>query len=602
MKRNYQPLFWGTLLLITLHFIFYACGITRGRGELSDVDCYTRLNHVLYLHETGRWYDTTVPRSNAPYGETIHWTRPLDILLISGAWLFTPFYPNFKEALFWWGWLIGPLLNAIALVFVLWTAQPILGRQGFSLIGFIFIAQPGILGFYTVGSPDHHGLLLTVFILSMGFTLRLLLNPFRAGLCYAAGAVSCLSVWISVESFVPLLMNMAALGLAWVLSDKDFARKNLYFSLGLFVAACISMLLTRPWYDFAKEEYDCLSIVHLRLFGCIVLFWLVVERLNRHSNILHRFTSRILIASTGIVGFIIAIWYVSPKFFGGPFVDVDPRVFPIWIDRIHNHQSLISRNGFNVGTLVMLLGPTILAVPFVLYLLREKQHGTYQPWMYIFVGLLIFIPTALYQARWAPYAEAVLVFPMAELLDRLLERLEPLIKDRPRLLARTFIVLIYCTGFLILGALLTPYGKAADEKNKAYYVSLSPICEYLENRWPHQTRRIVAFYFFGPEILYRTHHEVMATPDHRNWQGVLDTYTIFTSAHDEEAHQLIQRRKINLILLCPAANEEAFFFPSAKQETTFYRRLCQGEIPTWVRAVTLPPDLSNSFRLFEVVD
>jgi hypothetical protein len=602
MKRYYLPLFWGTLLLITLHFIFYACGITRGRGELSDVDCYTRLNHVLYLHETGRWYDTTVPRSNLPYGETIHWTRPLDILLISGAWLFTPFYPNFKEALFWWGWLIGPLLNVIALVFVLWAARPILSRQGFSLIGFLFALQPGMLSFYTVGSPDHHGLLLTVFILSMGFTLRLLLNPFRPGLCYAAGAISCLSVWISVESFLPLFMNMAALGLAWVAMDKDFARKNLHFSLGLLIAACVALLLTRPWYDFAREEYDCLSIVHVRIFGFIILFWLALVTLNRYPGIFHRFTHRIITASMGIVSLTIAIWYSSPKFFGGPFVDVDPRVFPIWLNKIYNFQPLISRNGFNVGTLVMLLGPVIPVVPFVLYLLWKKRREDYQQWMYILIGLLIFIPISLYQARWTPYAAAILLFPLAELLDRVLRWQEPFLKGLLRPLARTIVVIIFCTGFLLLGAFLSPYGKATDEKNHAHYVSLSRICEYLNNRWQHQTRRIVVFYFFGPEILYRTHHEVIATPDHRNWQGVLDTYTIFTSARDEDVHQLIQKRKIDLILLCPESNEEAFFLPLPNQETTFYRKLCEGRIPAWIRPLTLPPGLSQSFRLFEVVD
>ena len=601
MKRNYQPLFWGILLLLTLHFIFYACGLTRGRGQLSDVDGYDRLNHVLHFKETGSWYDTTVPRSNAPYGATSQWTRPLDLLLISGAWLLTPFFSNFIEALFWWGWLIGPLLNVIALVFVLWAAQPILGRQGFSLIGFLFVLQPAMLSFYTVGSPDHHGLLLTVFILSMGFTLRLLIQPFRKDLCYAAGAINCLSVWISVESFLPLLMNMAALGLAWVAMEKDFARKNLHFSLGLLIAACVALLLTRPWYDFAKEEYDCLSIVHVRILGLIVLFWLAVVMLNRYRDIFHRFTHRIITALTGIIFLATAIWYLSPKFFGGPFVDVDPRLFSIWMNKIYHHQPLISRNGFSVSILTILFGPAIPVIPFVLYLLWKKRGENYQQWMYILIGLLIFIPISLYQARWTPYAVAILLFPLAELLDRVLTWQEPFLKGLLRPLARTIVVMIFCTGFFILGTLLSQFDKSNDKKEQAHYVSLSRICEYLNNRWQHQTRRIVAFYFFGPEILYRTHHEVIATPSHRNEQGVLDTYTILTSARDEDAHQLIQKRKIDLILLCPEANEEAFFLPSAKQETTFYRKLCEGRIPAWVRPVPLPLGLSKSFKLFEVV-
>ena len=68
-------------------------------GELADTDCYTRLNRVVQLHETGKWYDPNSPRSNAPFGENLHWTRPLDVLLLTGAWLATPL-ADFKTACF----------------------------------------------------------------------------------------------------------------------------------------------------------------------------------------------------------------------------------------------------------------------------------------------------------------------------------------------------------------------------------------------------------------------------------------------------------------------------------------------------------------------
>ncbi len=46
-----------------------------------------RLVRVEELHRTGAWYDSVVQRSNAPYGDELHWTRSLDIILYIPAWI-----------------------------------------------------------------------------------------------------------------------------------------------------------------------------------------------------------------------------------------------------------------------------------------------------------------------------------------------------------------------------------------------------------------------------------------------------------------------------------------------------------------------------------
>jgi hypothetical protein len=42
------------------------------KGEFADSDCYTHLNRVVQLHDTGKWYDSVLARSNAPFGENLH--------------------------------------------------------------------------------------------------------------------------------------------------------------------------------------------------------------------------------------------------------------------------------------------------------------------------------------------------------------------------------------------------------------------------------------------------------------------------------------------------------------------------------------------------
>jgi hypothetical protein len=132
-------------------------------------------------------------------------------------------------------------------------------------------------------------------------------------------------------------------------------------------------------------------------------------------------------------------------------------------------------------------------------------------------------------------------------------------------------------------------------------VSLTNICRYLneDEKWRGRNMRILADIDSGPEILYRTGCEVIGTPYHRNWRGILDTYDIMTAGTDETARELIEQRRVELILLC--LNSPKFGNCSKPAgESKFYQRLWRNECPNWIKAVELPNGLSASFKLFEV--
>ena len=134
-------------------------------------------------------------------------------------------------------------------------------------------------------------------------------------------------------------------------------------------------------------------------------------------------------------------------------------------------------------------------------------------------------------------------------------------------------------------------------------VSLVLICEYLAEaeKWREQNYRIFTHVDFGAEILYRTQHEVIGIPYHRNGPGILDTYDIMTADTDEKALEIIQKRGIDLILLRPKSTE-SIFYSKPELASTFYQRLRDNIIPNWLREVELPSDLSSSFLLFETIE
>ena len=189
-------------------------------GELLGTDGYMRLVRVAGLHETGAWYDVTVARSNAPDGEVLHWTRPLDILLLAGAWVLTP-VTGFRDALFFAGAVVSPLLWAFTGAAFVWAGEPFFGRSGRYLAMVAFLVQPAIMDYSLAGRADHHMLLLLIFVVSFGLTARMLLTPFHAGLALAAGAVVGLGLWVSFEFLLALLAAFAAMTLAWSMDSSD---------------------------------------------------------------------------------------------------------------------------------------------------------------------------------------------------------------------------------------------------------------------------------------------------------------------------------------------------------------------------------------------
>jgi hypothetical protein len=172
-----------------------------------------------------------------------------------------------------------------------------------------------------------------------------------------------------------------------------------------------------------------------------------------------------------------------------------------------------------------------------------------------------------------------------------------------RALRKSVVILAFCAGFLFLGLLAQTILKRDRAASSQQKTSIVQLCDYLNEEGNRRERnlRILTHIDFGPEILYRTQHEVIGTPYHRNGPGIVDTYDIMTADIDEKALELIQKRKIGLILLGPKSNESAAYSESEKI-STFHQRLRQDMIPRWLDKVELPSNLSSSFLLFEITE
>jgi hypothetical protein len=607
LPRTISPLWFAFGLLILVQVLFMMRGDSPiPNHALWGTDGYMRLVRVEALATTGDWFNGTIEQANTPYGDTLHWTRPMDLLLLAGA---APLIPvlGLKEALYWWGVVVSPLLHWLTLFTLFWAARPLFPRAGLVYLGVVSLTQPALLSYFSAARPDHHGLIALLFVLMLGYGLRLAqnLDTTDTKTALLGGMVGGLGLWVSVEFLLPLALLLAALGLGWLKLRSHYARAGSLFTIGVVAVTLLALVVERPPGNWFDVEYDRISIVHLAVFGAILAFWRVVQNMDGWV-LTEKPEHRLSIGLFGTLFVLTAIYALYPAFFAGPYAAVDARVVELWFKNTAEVRSLINSDNplKSLREFLFLLGPILLAGPWLVHLIRH-DHDRHRMWSLVALCLIVFVPLSLYQARWATYAELMLILPYTALLLALLGRLD---RDADavdqatraaRAAARGAIVAGMATLFLLLTVVVYKFEDHGDKKSAN--CKMSVMSKYLatEPALNQKSRRIMTLVFYGPEIIYRSQHSAVATPYQRNTKGILDTIDFFAATDLATARHIAQKRGIDTVMLCLKAKEQSWYKSAETGPDTVFERLKGGNPPGWLRPLPLPDELGN-FRLYAV--
>jgi hypothetical protein len=113
--------------------------------------------------------------------------------------------------------------------------------------------------------------------------------------------------------------------------------------------------------------------------------------------------------------------------------------------------------------------------------------------------------------------------------------------------------------------------------------------------------RVMSYMTLAPAILYRSRHEVIATPYHRNASAGLDTHAVFSARGAVDAKAIVDRRGVSHVLICVDDSETRIYLPNEAGVPALIDYLAIDMPPDWLRPLTLPGDLAASYRLYEVV-
>jgi hypothetical protein len=594
-------------------------------GILVDPDGYMRLNRVLWLHDSGAWFDSRFWRINPPEGHVQHWTRPLDAVLLLGAWMFEPLL-GFRAGLHLWGILVSPVCLALTVVALAWAIAPVLDRDSRMFACLAFLMQPTIMAYSSVGRPDHHSLLLLLFVVLLGLTFRLLNDPFDHRSAKLAGATAALSLWISLESLTFVGCSLAVLGLYWLLGDGSLGHKNRSYLSSLTIYLGLALLIERGPQDLFAIENDRLSVLHVVPFLLITAFWALAVRVEQPDDRWHYRVARLAIysrrpfarpepprprwlgivsrgvlAGCAVAGIGLAMVTLLPELRQGPLGQIDPLYNELRLQRIVEIQPLVSPERLAAGQfgqianrVIQVIGIAFLAIPFLALLIIRPEATGHRVWVCIALSLAVFLPLAAYQLRWSSYTQVLLVLPysafVAWLLARITRRVPPT-------------RLQFVRPMILVGALFWPVGVAQllpqqeiVTANEACPIDrASPLLNQLG-----RSGTILALADYGPELLYRTEHRVLSIPNHRPQPGFGATYRALTASDEQAAWAEITAHDVDWILLCPSIVERSMFLDERATEDTLYRRLIDGTGPAWLRQVTLNDELHDQIRLYEV--
>ena len=551
-------------------------------GRLWDSDCYMRLQRVVNLQRSGDWYDSVEPRSNAPFGEQLHWTRPLDALLLAGAWAGSRLV-DFRQALWDWGVVISPLLLLIGLQVWSWGTASLLSPALMAVSAVLLLFSLPFSPAFLIGRPDHHSLIGLCLMGSLACLLRLLAGDERDRPAVYAGLWAGLGLWVSLESLVGQGLIGTALALAWVWRGGEHARRLACFSQAMTVALAVALVVEYRPADWGHIRFARFTVVDLALAAGCAAAWTAIAAAAPASRLARAAWT---LAGAAVPGVVMAVLF--PDFFRGPMIDFSPAAVA-WLATLSEFEPLWPGSARQASAFLLQLGPSLIAIVWCVGQIAFGASGRKPLWLALLLGNAVFLWLALGAGRWAQHANLFAALPWAMALGAAARRPR-------RLVGKAGAVTLLLVGHVYAALALRP-AALAEPAPAGGHCDWRPVAATLRQAWP-DGGVLFSYLFAGGELIWRTPFAVVGAP-YQNAESLADTEAVFNALDDDVARAVLTRRRVDLLLLCDDDAEAAGY--RRRGEAIFHNRLLAGRLPPWLRPVELTAAQAGRARLFQLV-
>lgn len=557
---------------------------------LLDTDSYVRLLRIEQLWQGGGWYDNTIYRLGAPEGMPLHWTRPLDLMIMAPAALAVLFGAPDASALWWSALLICPLLHALSCLAAVWAARAVWPRDAAWAAGIILLAQPLELSYGALGRADHHVLILLLSVLSVGAFLRAAVDAGRGGMAWFAGLFAGLAYWIGPEALLVFMPLMAGLGLLFVLGETAMARQGLRAAFGFAGAIGLALLVDVEPGRWLVAEMDRVSIVALALALALAGVFGGVLGFGGSGRLRRLAVGGVLsVLAVGILALLF------PGFYKASLAIDDPLMNKV-LGEIREMQPIVPWKDGGLADLLASLGGGLVALAVApLASWRATPGGERRAQILLLLALAGTLAAALGARRFTVEFGAVAAISAAGafvLVAQAIRDLRPLARGAALIIC----ALAVTTLFPTLGAVLA----AKAETPAAEACPVPPLSAFLRDlrpvsAGPDDPVILSDSINISPRLAQETAFRFVGGPYHRGIAAMTDTAAFFAATDDAAAHLILVKRKVSMVVLCLTGPGLRTAAPG-----TLGARLETGGFPGFLVPLSLPPALSGIYYIFSV--
>ena len=564
-------------------------------GILPDTDSYARLIRVRELWEGAAWTDRVTPSFNAPEGLFLHWTRPLDVLILGPALLLHGLGMARDEAILWSGAAVCPVLHVAAALAAVWAARALWSRSAAWLAGLFLLSALSLRVYSVFGRADHHTLIALAGVLAIGFGLHALRGRRRAGHAVGCGVAGGAGLWVSPEAILFLAPMLAGFGAAWATGPgpRSAAAQGLRASVASAAVVALAILTEHGAGNAGVVAYDLVALPHVALCLAAAAVFAVAVAASGAG-----LAGRIAVGAAAAGVALVLLLRAFPGLPSASMADAGPVATATFLPLVDEMQPLRFDSAAGWRRSLSFLGGEAFLAPLVLLLAAP-------PWLRGARAVLV-APLALLLAvnGWAAAQHlrftADLAVPAAILSAGLPAVLARLLTRAPVLLlalARTTLIGAVLLFPILVAVAIPPPPRGAAPLRPGEACGGHGLVRVLagEGFAGGGAERPILFaddIEVGPALAWGGGVRVVGGPYHRGEAAFADTRALFAAPDAEAALALVQRREASLLLICR---------PGRMAGEGFRTKLLAGEVPGWLAPVPLPDALAERARLFRVL-
>jgi len=579
LERVLQKSLLG-VVIVWLVFLMLKLNALDGIGNVfGDTDDAMRLSQIRDLLAGQGWYDLRHYRLDPPTPVVMHWTRLVDLPVATLMLLFglvMPFVLAEKLALTLW-----PTLLVLPLMI---ASQSIACRLGNRYAGlaaaFLTATCLAMIWQYRTGRIDHHGL-------QMLLTLCMMAGVFRADRAGAAwaGVSAAAALGVGIEAVPYIAVVGIAYALVWIAgSDRLGALRAFGAALAGTSLVCAAVLIEPSRWLLGACDMLSANFLALTVAGGGVV------ALAASSRWVNELAVRRTVALGAVGAAALGLFMLAePACLRGPYSG-DPRLWPIWMDHIHESQSV-----FAMGRNEIALALSNTAVPIAGLvawgvLMADPATRRSAPAWVLLVSFLLAFALGCTQIRVIVYANMLAVPAIAAAIARI--AVSNAAKGGSKLVVVLAGMLLTSgsTMAVTIYMLLEKQEEVADKQAAEKPASSVTVAE----REPCMTLGnyaalagapaglVAGLIDLGPFVLLATHHTVLSAPYHRYESGILTADAIMR-APPAQAEALVRQRGVNYVAYCTSSPGFRLYRETAQDGLAV--RLLNGDVPAWLEAL-----------------